>query len=154
MLLDQKVFLDAGVRQFFLTKFESCGVENSRLILQCASPHWGAYSAIDIALDPFPHNAGTTTVDALWMGVPVVSLEERPPLGRFGKAILTAVGLESLVAKTHDEYIDIALQLSRNTEFLTSLRSSLRQRLLDSPLMNQKEFAIEFFDSLQRKYEK
>ena len=62
-------------------------------------------ATIDIALDPFPHNAGTTTIEALWQGVPVVSLAGRPSVGRFGAMILHAVGMDDWVASDVDDYV-------------------------------------------------
>jgi len=99
------------------------------------------YHAIDIALDPFPYPGGTTTCDALWMGVPVVSLAGGSAYRRAGASLLTNVGLPELIAASVDQYLDIASALASNHPRLTELRASLRSRLQQSPIMNAPQFA-------------
>jgi predicted O-linked N-acetylglucosamine transferase (SPINDLY family) len=99
------------------------------------------YDRIDIALDPFPLGGGTTTCDALWMGVPVVTLAGQAAVGRGGLSILSNVGLTDLVAQDATAYIQIALDLARDRSRLTALRTGLRDRLRNSPLMNAPRFA-------------
>jgi protein O-GlcNAc transferase len=103
-------------------------------------PFLELYHRIDIALDPFPFNGGTTTYDALWMGVPVVSLAGRTSVGRAGLSILSNLGLQHLVASNPDDYVAIAVNLANNPPQLTQLRSTMRQRMLASPLMNAPTF--------------
>lgn len=95
------------------------------------------YNRIDIALDPFPYNGGTTTFDALWMGVPVVTLAGDLPLARAGVTILTSLGLSELIAQSPEQYVRIAADLARNLDRLTDLRSSLCQRVRGSVLMDE-----------------
>jgi predicted O-linked N-acetylglucosamine transferase (SPINDLY family) len=95
---------------------------------------------IDIALDPFPFTGGTTTCDALWMGVPTVTLCGATAVSRGGTSILTTVGLPELVAESHDEYVEIASNLARDPARLSELRSSMRSRMLASPLMDAASF--------------
>jgi predicted O-linked N-acetylglucosamine transferase (SPINDLY family) len=97
LVLDNRPFQEPSFRDVFLARFARHGINPARLDLVFSAPQvkvWRAYGGIDIALDPFPHNAGTTTIEALWQGVPVVSLAGRPTVGRFGAAILHAVGLD------------------------------------------------------------
>jgi predicted O-linked N-acetylglucosamine transferase (SPINDLY family) len=108
------------------------------------------YNRIDIALDPHPYGGGTTTCDALWMGVPVVSLEGATAVSRAAKSILTNVGLAELVAKSADHYVEIAARLARDGSRLAELRGSLRQRLKDSPLMDAPRFAREVEEVYRR----
>src|SRR5207248_151493 len=96
--LDNIQLNSAGMERYLRERFAAHGVAPERLVIGLSTPVWPAFAEIDIALDPFPHNAGTTTFEALWMGVPVVSLADRPPVGRFGAAILPHVGLAELVA--------------------------------------------------------
>ena len=99
LVLNSAPFDEAAGRDLFAGRFAAQGIGADRLDLVFTAPQtrtWAAYGAIDIALDPFPHNAGTTTIEALWMGVPVVSLAGRPSVGRFGDSILSAVGLGGL----------------------------------------------------------
>jgi predicted O-linked N-acetylglucosamine transferase (SPINDLY family) len=103
--------------------------------------YFGAYGRIDVALDPFPYSGGTTTCDALWMGVPVVSLEGKTAVGRGGMSILSNVGLPELVAHDSEQYVQIAAELARDLSRLGQLRATLRDRMRASPLMNAPRFA-------------
>ncbi len=99
------------------------------------------YHSIDIALDPIPHGGGTTTCDALWMGVPVVTLAGRTAVGRGGVSILSNVGLPEFIACSGEEYVSIAAELANDRSRLSQLRSTLRQRMERSPLMDAPQFA-------------
>lgn len=89
---------------------------------------------VDIALDSFPCNGGTTTCETLWMGVPVITLSGRTFVSRAGLSLLTNLGLPELIAHTPEEYVSIATRLVNDRERLQALRSSLRQRMAHSPL--------------------
>ena len=137
LMLNSKPFQEAATRAAFEQRLAARGIAAERLDLVYTSPQpstWAAYGAVDIALDPFPHNAGTTTIEALWLGVPVVSLAERAPLGRFGKSILGAVGLEDWAADTPADYVAKAVGAAQDLVALSALRDSLRQRVEASPL--------------------
>jgi predicted O-linked N-acetylglucosamine transferase (SPINDLY family) len=99
------------------------------------------YERIDVALDPFPYGGGTTTCDALWMGVPVVSLAGQTAVGRGGVSILSNVGLPELVAQDSEQYVRIAVELAQDLCRLSELRATLRDRMQASPLMNAPRFA-------------
>ena len=99
------------------------------------------YARIDIALDPFPFGGGTTTCDALWMGAPVISLAGRTAVSRAGLSILSNIGLPDLVAHTPDDYVRIAATLASNRPELEDLRTTLRDRMRSSPLMDAPQFA-------------
>src|SRR5205823_1309837 len=90
---------------------------------------------------PFPYGGGTTTCDALWMGVPVISLRGKTAVGRGGLSILSNLGLTDLVAHTPDEYIHIASALANDLHRLAELRAALRPRMQQSPLMDPPRFA-------------
>jgi predicted O-linked N-acetylglucosamine transferase (SPINDLY family) len=98
------------------------------------------YSRIDIALDPFPYGGGITTCDALWLGVPVVSLIGQTAVGRGGKSILSNIGLPELATRRPRQYVQTALTLADSPARLAELRRALRHRLLTSPLMNARKF--------------
>ena len=98
------------------------------------------YQQIDVCLDPFPYGGGATTCDALWMGVPVVTLSGRTAVGRGGASILSNVGLRELVAKSKDEYLAIAEDLATDPARLEALRRGLRQTMKASPLMDGPRF--------------
>jgi predicted O-linked N-acetylglucosamine transferase (SPINDLY family) len=99
------------------------------------------YNQIDIALDPFPYPGGTTTCDALWMGVPVVSLAGETAVSRAGLSILSTIGLPELVATTTDQYLAIATGLAADASRLPEFRRTLRERMKQSPLMDARGFA-------------
>jgi predicted O-linked N-acetylglucosamine transferase (SPINDLY family) len=105
------------------------------------SEYFQCYHRIDIALDTFPFCGGTTSCDALWMGVPVVSLVGKTTVSRGGLTILTNVGLAELAANTVDDYVKIAKELAGDLPKLAVLRAGLRQRMAQSPLMDAPRFA-------------
>ncbi|MEI8195557.1 MAG: tetratricopeptide repeat protein [Phycisphaerae bacterium] len=99
------------------------------------------HHAIDIALDPYPHGGGTTTCDALWMGVPTVSLVGPSALSRGGLSILSNVGLSELATPTPAEYLRSAVELANDLPRLATWRAEMRERLRASPLTNGARFA-------------
>jgi protein O-GlcNAc transferase len=99
------------------------------------------YDMIDICLDTLPYNGITTTCDALWMGVPVVTLPGKTAAGRAGLSILSTIGMPELIAGTEDEFVKIAGELAFDRPRLAQLRSTLRERMQRSPLMDSAGFA-------------
>jgi len=98
------------------------------------------YNRIDIALDPFPCNGGTTTCDALWMGAPVVTLAGQSAVARAGVSVLSHVGLPQLIARSVEEYIQIACNLASDLHTLSALRTQLRNQMQRSTLCNAERF--------------
>jgi protein O-GlcNAc transferase len=124
--------------------FREAGLDPQRLWFSGFLPaqeYLRQYQHVDIALDPFPYPGGTTTFDALWMGVPVVSLAGETAVSRAGLSILSNLGLPELVASTVDRYVEIAAELATDLPRLMQLRSSLRARMKSSPLMDGPRFA-------------
>jgi predicted O-linked N-acetylglucosamine transferase (SPINDLY family) len=125
-------------------RFAGKGISPDRLEFPRRQP-WPAYvrtyGRIDVALDPFPWGGGITTCDALWMGVPVVSLVGRTAVGRGGASILSNVGVAELVARTPQQYVQIAADLAGDLPRLSELRRTLRGRMQASPLMDAPRFA-------------
>jgi protein O-GlcNAc transferase len=137
LVLNSKPFREEENCIAWHNRFAALGLEPGRVKLVYTSPQpstWNAYGTIDIALDPFPHNAGTTTIEALWLGVPVVSLAGRPPVGRFGASILGSVGLDDWVTSDVDSYVARAATAASNLQALAHLRQSLRERFKASPI--------------------
>ena len=123
--------------------FQEDGIEAARLLFAGQSPaetYLADFASIDIALDPFPYNGGSTTLDALWMGVPVVTLAGRLAVQRDGASILSAAGLADFVAQTPEQYIKIALFLAAVIPRKPELRPELRHALAASPLMDEAGF--------------
>lgn len=102
--------------------------------------HLDQYKRIDIALDTFPYNGTTTTIEALWMGVPVVTLSGSTHRSRVGRSLLTNAGLFDLVASSREEFVEIARGLARNPQRICDLRTSLRGMVQSSPIMHRKGF--------------
>ena len=131
-------------RQQVSERFERHGIKPDRVhFVPYASPdeYFDLYRRMDIALDTFPYGGGTTTCDALWMGVPVVSLAGKMAVGRGGLSILSNIGLPELVGRSEDEYVRIATGLAGDLPRLANLRSTLRRRMQQSPLMDAKRFS-------------
>ena len=134
-----------GHRRRFADEFARRGVDAARILFADYLPasadlSQGAllarYHDIDVALDTFPYGGMTTTLDALWMGVPVVSLVGERNLGRAGLSILNNVGLGELAAKDVDAYVETAMRLAQDQVRLAALRASLRERMRSSPLLD------------------
>jgi predicted O-linked N-acetylglucosamine transferase (SPINDLY family) len=134
----------SGHRSHLQELFVRNAVDPQRLSFVDLMPktqYFESYQSIDIALDPFPFPGGTTTCDALWMGVPVISLAGPTPVTRGGLTLLSSVGLPELAAHSVDDYIEKATALARDLPRLAALRASLRERMQRSPLMDAPRFA-------------
>lgn len=130
---------DDAFRARIVEAFAARGVDASRLTFFPRLPiaaYLARYGEIDIALDAFPCAGATTTLDALWMGVPVVSLAGDRPYGRSGASILGTLGMDAWVSGTADAYVECAIAHARDAEALDALRAGLRERLRTSPLMD------------------
>ena len=130
-------------RERVRTQMENEGVASPQLQFVGFTPtaqYFSQYNRIDIALDTFPYGGGTTSCDALWMGVPVVSLIGQTAVGRGGLSILSNLGLPELVANSEEEYVRIAIELAADLPRLGRLRSTLRQQMAASPLMDAPRF--------------
>jgi predicted O-linked N-acetylglucosamine transferase (SPINDLY family) len=103
--------------------------------------HLALYREMDIALDTFPYHGTTTTCEALWMGVPVVTLAGQTHVSRVGVSLLNNAGLPELVAGSEDEYVRIAAELARNIERLAGYRANLRDQMRASRLLDAPSFA-------------
>ena len=124
-------------------RFAEQGIGPDRLIFLSEAPaggHLAVYGLIDIALDTFPWNGHTTSCEALWMGVPVVTLYGEAHAGRMCASLLTRLGLGDLVAGSEQAYVDIAAALAADRDRLRGLRGTLRQRMLDSPVCDGEAF--------------
>jgi protein O-GlcNAc transferase len=102
--------------------------------------HLALYNRVDIGLDTFPYNGHTTTCEALWMGVPVITLAGTTHAGRVGVSLLTQAGLAELITATPEAYVELAIELANDLPHLQGLRQSLRERLAASALCDAKGF--------------
>ena len=111
------------------------------------------YHTVDIGLDPFPYNGVTTTCDALWMGVPVISLAGQMSVARQGVRFLRSVGLDELVAQTPEDYVKIASDLAQDQAHLAALRSALRERMSRSSLVDAHRLTRDLEAAYRRMWE-
>ena len=107
------------------------------------------YGRIDVALDTFPFNGITTTCDALWMGVPVVSLAGPTSVSRAGRSILSAAGLQEFATPTPDEFVSAAVALTESPDALRALRAAMRERLRESALCDAVTFTAGLEDAFR-----
>lgn len=128
------------VRDPLVEEFRARGLDPNRIWFRDACPalweHLDCYRHVDLALDPFPYNGTTTTLEALWMGVPVITHVGTTHVSRVGASILEAVGLQHLAARSREAYTDLAVRLAESPAELSSMRGALRPRLEASPLMD------------------
>ena len=135
------------------TRLAAAGLPMDAVVLLGSTPslsdHLRSYEQIDVALDPFPYHGTTTTCEALWMGVPVVSLAGDRHAARVGASLLTAVGHPEWIATSREEYIRLAVDLATQPEKRAQLRASLRTEMQASPLLDHAAQAARFGKALR-----
>jgi protein O-GlcNAc transferase len=135
---------DETTRRYIMNIFTENDISAGRIELlssnQSIMDHLNTYNRVDIGLDTFPYNGVTTTCEAMWMGVPVVTLSGTAYHSRAGASLLSNVGLPELAAGTPDEYVSIAVNLAGDLNRLQSLRQHLRDMMACSPLRDAKTF--------------
>jgi protein O-GlcNAc transferase len=145
LLLKSRATGDPDVRQRLQGLFAGYGIEAGRIVFRDSMPsfkrHMATYNQVDIALDTFPYNGTTTTCEALWMGVPVITLAGQVHAARVGVSLLTDVGMENFIARDAEDYVALAVQLAHQPDRLAALRKQLRERLHHAPLCNASGFA-------------
>jgi len=153
LLLKGKLFSDFGFSQHYLAQFAGLGISAERIslrpLISGIADHMRLYHEIDIGLDPFPYNGTTTTCEALYMGVPVVTLVGDHHLARVGLSLLSHIGLAGFAASDRSAYVRLAVERARNTSELNALRMGLRERLRNSTLMDAPRFASVFESALR-----
>ena len=144
LILKHEIFNTEDGKNFVGERLKSFGFDLARIEMRPYSPNWFLeYNDVDIALDTFPYTGGVTTCEALYMGVPVVSLYGDRHGSRFGLSILSNIGLEELAVASYDEYINRAVMLANDRELLTLLRKNLRTMMKKSPLMDSANYLHE-----------
>jgi protein O-GlcNAc transferase len=149
--LQSQLSNDAGVCEQLLDQLLSVGIECDRVTIKPPQQHrdyLASYGEIDIVLDTFPFPGGTTTCEALWMGVPTVTLAGETMIARQGASMLTSAGLKDWVANTEEEYVSLAIKKASDLNSLASLRNSLREQVRSSPLCNAELFAQHFENAI------
>jgi len=152
LFLKAKSLNASNVQQRVTTRFANHGIDATRLMLEgfsSRSDYLSAYQRVDIALDPFPYTGGTTTVEALWMGVPVLTLAGKSFIARQGVGLLMNAGLPDWIATDADDYVARAVRHTGDLQRLAALRSELRQQVLRSPIFDAPRFARHFEAALR-----
>lgn len=144
LYLKSKALGDAAVAEHYRRQFAEHGIGAERLILEGESgfeEYLESYHRVDIALDPYPYNGGTTTVQAMWMGVPTLALQGDRYVAHMGESILHAVGMPEWIAKDEEDSVAKAASFAGDLIGLAALRANLRDRLLASPVCDATGFA-------------
>lgn len=141
LVINSANFKNPVMQERMAARFAEHGIDRERLEIGFHSPPWDVLRGIDIGLDCFPHNSGTTLFETLYMGVPYVTLASRPSVGRLGGSILHSIGHPEWIAHSEQEYIAKAAQLAGDTGRLASLRAGLRGEMERSPLLDEAGFA-------------
>jgi predicted O-linked N-acetylglucosamine transferase (SPINDLY family) len=152
LLLKAPSFKDAGAVQSFVQRFAEQGVGAERLEFRGPvglSDMMAEYADVDIALDPVPYNGGTTTLQAMWMGVPVVVKAGNNFVSRMGASFMTAAGLPEWVAPDDDAYVRIAVQMAQDRQALLTLKQGLRARLQAQPAWDIDRYTQDFAQALR-----
>lgn len=129
-----------AAREDLVARFVACGVDSRRIIVRTpvedSADHLAAYAEVDVALDAYPYNGTATTCEALWMGVPVVTLAGDRHASRVGLALVTRLGFPQWAARTPAAFVAAAAELVRDRNQLSALRGSLRKRMQESELLD------------------
>jgi predicted O-linked N-acetylglucosamine transferase (SPINDLY family) len=145
LVLKARSFADPVARDYILQLFVQNGIAPERIELSDwtadTRSHLERYAGIDIALDTFPYNGTATTCEALWMGVPVVTMAGRVHASRVGASLLSRIGLDALIASSPEAYLRAAIDLAHDLPRLRDLRGALRARMAASPLMDSARIA-------------
>ena len=145
LTIKSPAMVDADTRAGLIARFVEGGVEESRLILlprdASLADHFARYHQVDVALDSYPYNGTTTTCEALWMGVPVLTMQGRTRVARTTPGILRSIGLDELIADTSAQFVQIGTSLASNRLHVRELRATMRDRLRAAPLMDAASLA-------------
>ena len=144
LILKNKISKTDSAKEFIANRLKRVGIDVARVEMRGFTPNYlREYDDIDIALDTFPYTGGVTTCEALYMGVPVISLYGERHGSRFGLSILKNIGLEELAVNSYEDYINRAVALANDWELLTILRKNLRGMMTKSPLMDSENYIRE-----------
>ena len=152
LLLKAPSFRDASAVRLFRERFEQQGVDASRIEFRGPvglTNMMAEYADVDIALDPVPYNGGTTTLQAMWMGVPVVVKEGQNFVSRMGASFMRAAGLQEWVAGSDEDYVEIAARMASDRKGLLKLKAGLRARLQAAPAWNIDQYTRDMEQALR-----
>jgi predicted O-linked N-acetylglucosamine transferase (SPINDLY family) len=153
LLLKAPSFKDLGAVEVFTQRFAALGIPVERLEFRGPvglSDMMAEYADVDIALDPMPYNGGTTSLQALWMGVPVVTLAGHNFVSRMGASFMSAAGMSDWVALSDEDYVRIAVAKARDRQALLVLKQGLRQHLQSCAAWNIDQYTRHFEGALRQ----
>ena len=148
LVINSGDFKTEEMQQWMLAKFKACGIEPERLSVGFDTPAWIPMQQIDIMLDCFPHNSGTTLFESLYAGIPVVSLADRPTGGRVGAHVLASVGRLEWLADSEEQYLEITTTLASDINQLSEIRASLPDQMRRSLALDEAGFCVDFEEAL------
>lgn len=151
LFLKAKQLAEGKMMDAVRARFARHGIGLDRLLLEgptSRSDYFQAHNRVDMVLDTFPYPGGTTSTDALWMGVPVLTLKGDRFLSHLGESIATNAGQHTWVAQDQDDYVNKAVAFANDIKALSALRARLRAQVLQSPLMQPERFARHFGEAL------
>lgn len=144
LMIKSKSFNDEKTLNYYIKQFTDRSIKRERLLFLGRSPsieeHLNCYNNIDIALDTMPYNGTTTTCEAMWMGVPVITLDGTCHSGKVGVSLLRRIGLAGMIADSPEKFIAIAIFLSKDKKLLKNFRNGLRGSLAQSSICDGKTF--------------
>ncbi len=153
VLIKNQPLKDAWLRGLLIEQFVRRGIDAARVevigAVKSQAEHMALYSRIDIGLDTWPYHGTTTTCDAFWMGVPVVSMAGRAHVARVGLSLLDAVGLRELAADTPQGFVAAAASLAGDRDKLRAVRASMRDRMNGGPLSDERAYGERFGAALR-----
>ena len=152
LVIDSRNYQSSEMQDALAARFAAHGIGRERLDIGFRSPPWDVLRSMDIGLDCFPHNSGTTLFESLYLGVPFVTLAGRPSVGRLGSSILEGVGHPEWIARSEEEYIEKAVALASDLPKLAGIRAKLRQEMQASPLMDEAGFARKVEDAYREMF--
>jgi len=154
LLIKNPSLTDLKTREIYLEKFRKFGIEGKRINLIGHTPtryeHLSLYADVDVALDTFPYNGTTTTCEALWMGVPVITLCGGHHAARVGGSLLTAANRCEWISYSEVEYIEKAVALTKDIDLLKANRAQQRDHIKNSPLLDSQSFVASLENEYQR----
>ncbi|TCP14451.1 tetratricopeptide repeat protein [Simplicispira metamorpha] len=154
LAINSNNFSHPQTRELWLQRFEDLGIARERLEIGYQSPPWDVLRGMDIALDCFPQNSGTTLLESLYMGLPFVTLAGTPSMGTLGASVLTGLGRPEWIAHSEDEYVDKLVALASDLPALATIRAGLRQEMQASAVMDESGFARDVEDAYFAMFQK
>ena len=149
--------LTGKIKEEIRNRFLQRGISADRILFDpppgCERSHFVIYKAIDLLLDAFPFTGHTTVVEALWMGVPAITLAGNRFAGRMAASVLTRIGTPELIARTPEQYVSLAAEWAEQGDRIEQFRSNARDRMRASPLCKGREFTQGLEDAYRKMWQ-